>query len=174
MGPLTGPTPQTRAVVADFLSAWAASVSVLDEFDERRLVPLPSTDDQATRQVLELLGLLIATRRGYGGGEEEIVRLLGEFRDSSFAALPEGAQVLALASLIVGGASAPTEWRHARQTVATLTEAERRVAVAVIAGQSNREAAETLSLSVRTVESHLLSVFRKLGVRNRTELAVHW
>jgi DNA-binding CsgD family transcriptional regulator len=156
------------------LTAWAASVTVLDEFDERRLGPSASADgDRATHQVLELLGLLIATRRGHGGGEEEIVKLLDEFRDSSFAVVPEVAQVLALAALIVGSVSPPPESRYALETIATLTEAERRVAIAVSAGMSNREAAQTLLLSVRTVESHLASVFRKVGVRNRTELALH-
>ena len=62
--------------------------------------------------------------------------------------------------------------RHTRAEVDRLTEAERRVAIAVSAGLSNREVAETLFLSVRTVESHLASIFRKLGVRNRTELAL--
>ena len=102
------------------------------------------------------------------------VTVLDEFRDRTFAAVPEVAQVLALAALIVGSASPPPESRHAPETMATLTEAERRVAIAVSGGLSNREAAETLFLSVRTVESHLVSVFRKLGVRNRTELALYW
>lgn len=52
-----------------------------------------------------------------------------------------------------------------------LTTVERRVAGLVGAGQTNREVADTLFMSVRTVESHLGRVYRKLGVRSRTELA---
>jgi DNA-binding CsgD family transcriptional regulator len=175
MEPPTAPAAEIRALVAEFLTAWAASVTVLDEFDERRLGPLASVDgDPATRQVHELLGLLIATRSGHGGGEDEIVRLLGEFGDGTFPAVPEVAQVLALAALIVGSGSPPPESQYALEAIARLTESERRVAIAVNAGLSNREAAEALFLSVRIVESHLASVFRKLGVRNRTELALHW
>ena len=54
-----------------------------------------------------------------------------------------------------------------------LTPSERSVAAAVAEGLSNREAAERLFMSVRTVEGHLSSAYRKLGVRSRTELAVH-
>jgi DNA-binding CsgD family transcriptional regulator len=52
-----------------------------------------------------------------------------------------------------------------------LTATERRVAELVGAGRTNQEAAETLFISVRTVESHLGRIYRKLGVRSRTELA---
>ena len=54
---------------------------------------------------------------------------------------------------------------------ATLTGAEVRVAVAVADGLSNKEAAERLFVTVKTVEFHLGNIFRKLDVRNRTELA---
>ena len=122
MEPLRVPATEIRALVAEFLSAWALSVTVLDEFDQGRLAPLGSAvGDRGTRQVLEMLGLLIATRRGYGGGEE-IVGLLGEFRGSTFAAVPEVAQVLALAALIVGRASLPPASRYARDLIARLTE----------------------------------------------------
>ena len=41
----------------------------------------------------------------------------------------------------------------------------------VVAGRTNREVAAELHLSPKTVEHHLGSAFRKVGVSNRTELA---
>ena len=52
-----------------------------------------------------------------------------------------------------------------------LTAAERRVAELVGQGLSNREVASALFVSAKTVEFHLRNIFRKLGVRSRTELA---
>ncbi|MDQ1130271.1 LuxR family transcriptional regulator [Microbacterium sp. SORGH_AS_0888] len=48
-----------------------------------------------------------------------------------------------------------------------LTKREREVADLVASGLSSREIAETLVLSVRTVESHVLSIMRKLEVSSR-------
>jgi len=53
-----------------------------------------------------------------------------------------------------------------------LTAHELRVAIAVASGATNREAAASLFLSRKTIEFHLAHVFRKLGVRTRTELAL--
>jgi DNA-binding NarL/FixJ family response regulator len=52
-----------------------------------------------------------------------------------------------------------------------LTETERRVAELAAVGRTNREIAGKLFMGVSTVESHLSRVYRKLGVRSRTELA---
>jgi len=52
-----------------------------------------------------------------------------------------------------------------------LTPAERRVAVLVAEGRTNREVAAALFLTERTVASHLSHVYAKLGIRSRTELA---
>ncbi len=41
----------------------------------------------------------------------------------------------------------------------------------VCAGKSNREIEELLFISIKTVKFHLYSIYRKLGVRNRIELA---
>jgi DNA-binding CsgD family transcriptional regulator len=63
-----------------------------------------------------------------------------------------------------GGHSAPTENRQ------VLTAAEQRVADLVAVGHTNPEIAAELFMGQRTVEAHLSKVFRKLGVRSRTEL----
>lgn len=52
----------------------------------------------------------------------------------------------------------------------TLTAAEQRVAEQIAKGATNREAAAELFLSVRTVETHVASIYRKLGVRSRSDL----
>jgi DNA-binding CsgD family transcriptional regulator len=53
-----------------------------------------------------------------------------------------------------------------------LTGTEERVARLAAAGRTNREIADTLFLSVRTVEAHLSHIYGKLGIRSRTELAL--
>jgi ATP/maltotriose-dependent transcriptional regulator MalT len=58
-----------------------------------------------------------------------------------------------------------------RPAGAPLTDTERRVAELAGAGQTNREIADALFMSVHTVEAHLTRIFRTLGVQSRTELA---
>ena len=52
-----------------------------------------------------------------------------------------------------------------------LTPTEARVAELVAAGRSNKEVADALFVTVRTVEANLTRVYAKLGIRSRTELA---
>jgi DNA-binding CsgD family transcriptional regulator len=52
-----------------------------------------------------------------------------------------------------------------------LTPTEARVAELVAAGSTNREVADALFVSVHTVEANLKRIYRKLGIRSRTELA---
>jgi DNA-binding CsgD family transcriptional regulator len=60
----------------------------------------------------------------------------------------------------------PAAWRERG-----ITTREADVLVLVIEGCSNREIAERLYLSVRTVEKHVESLLRKTGTRTRTQLA---
>ena len=53
-----------------------------------------------------------------------------------------------------------------------LTVTEQRVADLIAEGATNRDAAAALFVSVRTIETHVASIYRKLGVRTRAELAL--
>jgi DNA-binding CsgD family transcriptional regulator len=54
-----------------------------------------------------------------------------------------------------------------------LTRREREIAALVAAGLSNREVAERLVISKRTVDAHMEHIFGKLGVSSRVQL-VTW
>lgn len=55
-----------------------------------------------------------------------------------------------------------------------LSDAERRVAMLAARGDTNREIARRLYITVSTVEQHLTRVYRKLNVAGREDLAVHF
>lgn len=57
-----------------------------------------------------------------------------------------------------------------RGALETLTPRELEVMGYIIRGFTNRQIAETLFISVRTVEGHRASLFSKLGITNRVEL----
>jgi DNA-binding NarL/FixJ family response regulator len=55
--------------------------------------------------------------------------------------------------------------------VLALTASERRVADLAAEGQTNRDIAQSLYVTPKTVEVHLSSTYRKLGIASRHELA---
>ncbi|MDE3091569.1 MAG: hypothetical protein KGJ80_19540 [Chloroflexota bacterium] len=62
--------------------------------------------------------------------------------------------------------------RAAKRKFGGLTEREREVAALVTQGNSNREIANILVLSQRTVEVHINNIMSKLGFTSRTQIAV--
>ena len=52
-----------------------------------------------------------------------------------------------------------------------LTGRERQVAMLIAQGKSNREIAEMLVVTVRTVEAHITRILDRLGFKSRTEIA---
>ena len=58
--------------------------------------------------------------------------------------------------------------------LAVLTPKEYQVAAMIADGASNRDAANSLLLSTRTVETHLARVYRKLGINSRSQLVLEF
>lgn len=67
------------------------------------------------------------------------------------------------------GASTPG--MQAAATRASLTPTERQTVLLAVGGRSNKQIAEELFVSVRTVENQLQRVYEKLGIGSRTQLA---
>jgi DNA-binding CsgD family transcriptional regulator len=61
--------------------------------------------------------------------------------------------------------------RIALSGVESLTPSERRVAEMAAEGPTNREIAQALFVTQRTVEVHLTSIYRKLAINSRSQLA---
>ncbi len=69
-------------------------------------------------------------------------------------------------------AAGPDDGAHERRLLATLTERETEVALAVAAGASNAQIAADLFVSLATVKTHVGHVYEKFGVDNRVQLAL--
>lgn len=53
-----------------------------------------------------------------------------------------------------------------------LTKREQDILLLIRLGKTNAEIARDLELSINTVKTHAKNLFRKLGVRNRTEASL--
>jgi DNA-binding NarL/FixJ family response regulator len=80
----------------------------------------------------------------------------------------------AIRNLFDGSDAGSNGSRHSthRGTEAGLTRREADILELLAGGNSNREISRHLFLSEKTVKAHLASVFRKLGVSNRTQAAM--
>ncbi len=56
----------------------------------------------------------------------------------------------------------------------SLTRREHEVVRWISEGKSNRDVADLLRISPRTVEKHMENILRKLGVENRTAAVMAW
>jgi DNA-binding NarL/FixJ family response regulator len=62
--------------------------------------------------------------------------------------------------------------RLTKRAFGGLTERERQVAVLITQGKSNREIAERLTITERTVEAHVRNILTRLDLTTRTQIAV--
>ncbi len=80
-----------------------------------------------------------------------------------------------LLNRMVGGISlrSPMAGRQEQHpALQKLSEREREVALCVARGESNKEINRNLDIAERTIKAHLTSIFEKLGVRDRLQLAI--
>jgi DNA-binding CsgD family transcriptional regulator len=92
-------------------------------------------------------------------------------RDAAELATRTGARALgdrALEELVIAGGRPRSRYSSGLES---LTPSERRVAEHAAAGLSNREIAETLFVTRKTVELHLGHAYGKLGIRSRAQLS---
>jgi DNA-binding NarL/FixJ family response regulator len=61
--------------------------------------------------------------------------------------------------------------QHSRFQIGSLSQQQQRIVKAIVDGCTNKEIAEELSLSERTIKYHLTHIFRTLEVSSRMELA---
>jgi DNA-binding CsgD family transcriptional regulator len=111
-------------------------------------------------------------RRRYAAARAAAAEALAIF--AAFDATPWVDQAARTLARVDGGVSATPAAPPAPRSPAEgggLTPTETRIASLVRAGASNREIAAQLFLSVKTVEASLTRIYRKLGVRSRTQLS---
>ena len=83
------------------------------------------------------------------------------YKDWSAARIAAAVRAVGMGKAVFG--------RQDRQGALGLTDRERAVLELMASGATNPEIAEQLHLSKHTVKEHTSAVYRKLGVRNRTE-----
>jgi DNA-binding CsgD family transcriptional regulator len=117
-------------------------------------------------------GALLLARGDHGGAVAALRRAWSAY-DAQGAAAPAAAVARTLQAAGVSAGS-PAVPRRPDTGWAALTAAELGVAELISAGQTNRLAARALGISPNTVSTHLRSVFAKLDVRSRVQLANRW
>ena len=88
--------------------------------------------------------------------------------DSLVAAAREGA----LDPRVVDALLAAPRSQERADRLVSLTDRERSVLLEVANGKTNKEIAAALGISARTVQTHTLNIFEKLGVSTRAAAAI--
>ncbi len=112
------------------------------------------------------------TKEDASGGERPASRRVVEGRaDGRPKYVIVAPEDLSATELDVGGETFVLfEWSSASWVLEGLTEAERDVVTGILRGESNAAVAKRRGTHTRTVANQVAGIFRKLGVRSRSEL----
>lgn len=100
--------------------------------------------------------------RGYALKDQPLAEIL-----RAMHLVADGEQYLAPS---LGVIPSSNDQRNRNDAMASLTEREREIFCRILDGQPSREIATSLSISIKTVETHRSHINRKLGVRSPAEL----
>jgi DNA-binding CsgD family transcriptional regulator len=112
------------------------------------------------------LGQRLRRERRPAEAREPLRRALGTFESLGARPWAERAQ----AELVTAGGERRAHATHG-PGIRALSAQELQISLLVARGLTNREVGEALFLSPKTIEFHLGKIYRKVGVRSRTELA---
>ncbi len=168
--------------VLDELEAVIAPELLIYQGIERSKAMMAEDDDDASALFAEAMAAASEIGNRFAQGRIDLVwgeRLRrARRRAEARAHLERAVELLRATGAAAFAERATTELRAAGGVVGDATDShqlltphELQVARLVVGGASNRDLAAKLFISPRTVEAHLTAIFRKLGVRNRRELA---
>jgi DNA-binding response OmpR family regulator/DNA-binding CsgD family transcriptional regulator len=146
-GKIMWATPQAQKLLADTLAVNADDDFVLPD-------PMPQWLEQAQKSKA---GTKAAAMAAFPGNEQLRLQYMGKLGPNEF--------LLRLAK--DSGAETPAEF----SSELGLTTREGEVLQWLSKGKTNRDIAQILGLSPRTVDKHLEQIYSKLGVENRTAAA---
>ena len=137
----------------------AATRTILQEYPEIKIIAMTSFEDEELVQ-----GVLAAGAISYlikNVTSDELAKAIRDAASGRSTLSPEAARVLVQAT------------RPTKQPLYDLTEREMDVLKLVVQGQSNRQIAETLVISLATVKAHISNILSKLQVSSRAEASAY-
>ena len=143
------------ACEGELIASYAAHAVAAAAADPRALVAASDKFEQIGATLLAAETATEAAQAFQRRGDRRASAALG-LRATTLAAACEGARTPGLAAPVV---------------VVPLTPRERDIAALAARGSSSKDIADRLFLSVRTVNNHLQSVYSKLGITGRRQLA---
>ena len=133
----------------------AATRAILADYSEIKIIAMTSFDEEDLVQ-----GVLAAGAISYllkNVTSDELAKAIRDAVSGRSTLSPEAARVLVQAT------------RPTKDPLVDLTEREREVLDLVVQGQSNRQIADAMVISVATVKAHVSSILSKLQVSSRAE-----